>query len=484
MSETSHICRVMDDAGSVLFCYPPAFAKNSRYYLAVNPAGNPDERKDVDIAEGLLGRLMRPPLKIAMPPKDIYKKAPAWRVYDITNTIPNIILNRLWRGSPYPGPNCYQAALCASGFRHVCDRYVDSKEAAYLLRNFFKPVANAECETKQGSINVFYEHIGMMFAPIEKTFAEVLDPKKRGLRHAFIPTKQEAAYNKDKREKKIMFGMAGYDTGTHMAISVGGGLVYHKLSYHWNDLYRIDPITKAMEQVWNAAYTHMDPFEARLEKELKKRYTMNCYRLSKNPATLYNFSGASIWENPKRSYYLYLFRSYSTMISEIEKSLTDESRKLGILSERFDKERLSLLSIENIWRLLAEFNKDIGYVKNQILDGDPELAIAYYTLESYRWEYQAMSDTYYRITERDDIDKKLRSLYEKHYLKFDFKFKKEILAHLKARGIEQGADGARYKKIITAVLMKLKKYNPLDYYKSNGSKGIPFYEILEEAIAL
>ena len=96
-----------------------------------------------------------------------------------------------------------------------------------------------------------------------------------------------------------------------------------------------------------------------------------------------------------------------------------------------------------------------------------------------------MSDTYYRMTERN-YKRKLKELYVKHYVKFNQNFQDEIFVHLAVRGIPQKFWPTIVKAIGEEITRKdgdKLKYNPLDFYLSNGTKGIPFFDILDQAIA-
>jgi len=469
----------------ITFCHPTT--KEGSYFLGFDPSVHQDSTNDFKMIASAIGPRPNAPIPVPSPPKEFADKM-GWRFYDITKTLPSIIPDKDWKYGASPGPNCYQAALCSAGLDYVCGRYVDTDEAEFLLGKFFHQTQGSKCGNRFGTIAVFTEgmpegqskHFGLdgatpEFLPPPSRLIEPYDIKLLGRRHAFIPKSRPAntPYVEGLREfysQKLPF----YSAGTHMIFSLFGGLVFHKLSYYYNDSYRIDPISQAMKQVDAAAVSHMDKFDRLSRGKKEHHYKWTCYQLKADPTKAPK--SEPTWSNEERLHYIRLFTFYSQKIREVAKNGT---------WGKFDQERLSLLTIENFWSTLREFKEKVGWDTKNFLSQDWELAKAFYTATSLSWQYQSMSDTYYRMTERN-YKRRLKELYVKHYVKFDKNFQDEIMAHLAVRGVPQKLWPAIVKTIgdeITSKDGNKPKYNPLDYHLSNGTKGIPFFDILDQAIA-
>lgn len=412
-----HKCR--DIQNGVAFCYPQE--KEGRYFVAVDPGVYPRAEDDRYILIKNVKKFRSPPKPVVSPPSELADKI-RWRFYDITESIPAVIPENDWRYGANMGPNCYSAVLCAEGFEDLCGRYVDASEAEFFARLYFRPVEKGRCGNEFGTIAVFREG------------------------------KSENKYEMDW-------------VGTHMAFSLLGGMVFHKLSYHYNDGYRIDRIEDAMTESDKATVKHFtDPYERMAFLRKKHEYRWHCFALDKTPDA--HPPLRPLLSNERRRYFIGLFNYYSKRILDISKN--------GNRPEKFDALRLSILSVENLRKLLADLRLEVTPDLKTFLVRDWSLAAAYYRAESLLIQHQMISDRFNPVTERNyrEIQQELN---RRHYLKIDDEFIGETYAHLAARGIDKNC----WVLIRNAVIRELTSKEG-EIQRSTG--GIPFYDILEMAI--
>lgn len=476
-------------------CYPsmrPVPAEPvSPFYVAIDPK-QCNAESDGELLHRHFGKLMERPNPVLQTPEALLSKH-GWRIYDVTGGLHKKIVEKVWRRDYYQGPNCYQSALCISGFEDMCGRYVDKLEAEFVLSLFFRPTKKSDCVDQYGKMAVFNEAYSGFTFQHSKTPAELVE-RMRSL-----------ALEKEKRRYHLrlplrsFYEMAGpmssgrppyYEGGAHMATSLGGA-IFHKLSYDYRDGYYIDTIDAAMKRVEDAAIDRLPPFERIHGKRWETKYDFTCYeeggyfKIPRNSKDMEDLPKID-WPVEDRRKFMILFLYYSRRIEDIERAIEDVKTESPFVV--FDRMRPSLLTMENYWRVLRDFNDKIGYDLRGSLVKDLELAFVYLKAHSLSWQHQSMSDIYYEMKPgypRDYYDKKLRELYERHYFKADRYFVQEILVHLEARNIPREARPKIVKKVMEELTREengKRVYDPADYALSNGSKGAPFFDILENAI--
>lgn len=424
-----------------------------------------------------------------------------WRFYEVTDALPPQVREKLWRDASYPGPNCYGSALTSrlSEFglmEYIGERYVDDSEAEFLLSLFFKPVPVEECNTKAGGVLAF-ESSGrsLQFMPewrqdlirfmTEKYYYRVKShPELLTQKHVFqfdIKTEEWFKHGviPKRRVSEMFMLLAHYSAGVHMAFSLGATAVFHKLNFYMRDGYKVDTIASAPRRMEEASdLRNRDKFERRTDPFKPSNFSSTCYMLDQRhldaKGRLELPHGKANISPERREYFLKLFNFYSDRVRVVEDSLRRE-RDDGVA---FHEMRPSLLTVENYWQTLRDFNKEIGNDPKNALQFDWELASSFYKAKSLSYELRTMSDEYFPIKETN-TEKRLNEMYEKYYFRFDDSFRAEVFAHLDARKVPKGLWGDIY-KVLTENLAK--KYRPLDYAQSNGGRGAPFFNELEDAI--
>ena len=474
------------------FCYPEGRGKND-FFIAIDQSLPPavDSRVIYAAFNGRISGGVVPQtdgLPAGIPPNA--------RIYNVTAAIPSIIRSRVWSQAPYHGPNCYQSAFCAAGLDYTCRRYVDSTEAEFLLSLFFYVVSDAACGKEFGTIAIFHEESVPSFAPqdsmpinslrseeeLKRRWIVRLKQKERFRGHVFALSARRTDGARGMDATRVGSGAMGVyqppyiDAGTHMAFSLMGGLVFHKLSPNGFDGYTINAIDGVGKELDTAVIKHLkDPIDRWTYLNRRRRYTYRCVAPRKE---IPNISGARLPEADRKRL-LMLLDFYSDLVLDV-------SSRTGTDSERFEEVRLSLITVENMWAVLREIEGKMEMSPKLFLSRDFELAKAYFRAYSLSWQYVYMSDQLYEIKEWD-VERRLEKLYLNHYFKPDERFVKEIEMHLKARGIPR----EMWKKIAGGVIERIRirfeeiKKDPNAFrmfYRSNGGSGLDFSKILDEEI--
>lgn len=469
----THTCTPVQ--AGVKFCYPDE--NGGPFFIAIDPGISKGELGDRKIIVDRFKKLLKwPASRVSKGPEGV----PAhWRTYNVTQNIPGYIQKWLWRQMPNHGPNCYQAALCSAGFDYLCGRYVDGSEVEFILSMFYEPAPDEACRNQFGSLAVYTERLGFGLAEMNDDTAQ------------FAP--HHAPISADKGHS-LIFGLFSYvaqkakqhlpyfDSGTHISFTLMGEHIFHKLSPDAGDGHKINHINEVGHELDETAIAQMirnreEAGEIHSYREKKHAYYYDCYRPKAKTAPP---KGRIGWQVEERNKYIKLFDYYSQMILNVAKA--------GNGAGRFEKHRLSLITIENLWKILSDFRDKIGSQPRASLSQDWELAKAYFTAYSLSWQYQYMSDRFYQLKPLS-ADSQLKELYSKHYLKTsDPRLIKEIHFYLHLKKVPQ----KHWIKITRAVLAELLrredelKSDPDLYrrfYNSNGGVKIDYFEALQKAIA-
>jgi|GEM_PF-2646719 len=480
--------KCVDVGDGVGFCYPNA-GENGSFLITIGESI--PTSYDPNIIQKVLGGRARgatPILNNALPDG----VPPATRVYDISESMPPIIRSSLWKQAPYHGPNCYQTAFCASGLEYTCGRYVDSTEAEFLLSLFYYLVPNEACGKEFGTIAIFHEHLLQLFGDrdilLPKRSEEELKAswlkkvRERAPLRRHIPSLPgRAPYSRgfdaqNATAKATEFKLPYIDAGSHMAFSLTGGLVFHKPSPDGFDGYTITTIDEVGKELDTAAIRKMrDPIERWTYINTKRNYTYVCVAPRKE---IPNIVGERLPEE-ERKRFITLLDFYSDLV-------LDASNRSKVDSELFEKNRLSLITVENMWAILGEIQDKIGASPKLFLSRDLELAKSYFRAYSLSWQYSYMSSELYVIKEWD-VERKMEQLYTNHYFKPDERFVREIEVHLKVRGVPREKWGMITKSVIERIAkefdaIKRNKDTFRSFYMSNGARKIDFSRILDEEI--
>ena len=257
---------------------------------------------------------------------------------------------------------------------------------------------------------------------------------------------------------------ADYDVGDHAAFSLLGALVFQKGGWAKNYPYEvvtIDGAMRAIDKYW--VPRGEERFTGRPKRDYDK-FIRRCYRKRTRPLQRTTSS------KPKdRNWYLPLFKYYSHRVKRASRLKWSE----------FRHRRIDLLTVENMNRILDHFSERVGNMnpKNVLLSIDDDVAQAYLELYSLSWQYDAMVKTYVPL-QKGQERRQLEEIYRKQYVRFDRDFYQELRLHLKLRGVPQ----KHWRAVEQRVVAKIRTYNPADYAKYNGAKGIPYFDILDEAI--
>ncbi len=471
--EPTHKCIPIVDG--LHFCFPKP--KNTLYYLGFDKASHPDSKKD---GSAILDIFFKPLFKkpksipeLSAPPANEEIPKPNWRTYNVTDLLPKGITEFLGKWGRIPGPNCYQAALCAMGFDDVCGRYVDSGEAEYLLSLFFK---QTRCANRFGQIIVFKPAGRHGILPSKKAFTYMEDPRmiRDRTMEIFDEKKPELMQHIFVKEKTMGFAPTpGFSPGNHMATSLFGD-VFQKASWHHDTIFEIVPRDKATYNFELSFWEHMDRFERINRKFEPEKYSETCFELARP----IDFPKGEALSKEKRHYYITLFDYYSKRITEMSANVKG--------SETFDEYRPSLLTVENLWKVLSRFRNEIRGVDPKDLALDSELMTSFERAHSLSWQVNVMGQQYYKIRDAKPLEE-LKILYKKHYFKFDKHFKEEVARHLIVELVPKKHWNSIYNDLI-AELTRLDQfgkpvYDPEKYAAYNGGTGAPFNDILNNIVA-
>lgn len=333
-----------------------------------------------------------------------------YRFYNVTPFLPPIIQSRNGTRDDVVGPNCFQAALTAAGYTGFYGRHVSPDEFRYYLKRDFVPV--------------YCGKIGARALIVYDTY------------------------------------LSTYDAGDHAAYHILGGLVFQKGG--WENYYPYENTT--IDGAMNAVGSHWRPapedrFGNPTWPGANLKWQHLCYKSRLQPLERTTSS------TPRdRNWFLPLIQYYIKRLEKIS----------NLTWSNFKQNRIDLLTIENMWRLQAEFNDRVGNVNpsETLLSIDDDIIEPYLKLDSLSWQYQAMVDTYYPIKtpwHRED-------LYREHYVNFNDDFYEELKLYLELLN----APKTKWDEIIADVVAEIKTYDPVQLANTNGR--IPYFSILEKAI--
>ncbi len=139
-----------------------------------------------------------------------------------------------------------------------------------------------------------------------------------------------------------------------------------------------------------------------------------------------------------------------------------------------------------MWAVFREIDRELSRelgAESALLRIDRGLAEAYLEAVSLDWQNQAMALKFWPFSDRwsdERFGQELRTLYREKYVDVSSEnFRREVEAHLKFRGVTPD----RWQAIVKEVRAKVGEYDVEALAPSNGSDGIPFFEILAKATA-
>lgn len=425
----------------------------------------------------------------------------AVRLYDISDHIPPFVRNNVGRSEEMPGPNCYQAVLASMGYVKLAGRYVDPKEARYYLTRDFKEVP-AKNSGIVGGMLVYYRQSfvapmialhapsrGISYAApsfpllspsaipraIGNAYIHVFYQEYFGanashvLTHGVVPLAPGVAAVEAWEREPEPIGVI--DAGVHAAVVLPGGAVFQKGCYRDDCGYRIIEGAKAMSSIETK---RPGPFDPTPKPEKDDEYVSRQFaRVSPSKRKKYRRNDAlsarlAKWSGPVGYY-------------------ADRIAGLADVGWSLRQHRIDLLTVENMWRLMSDIESIIrsdGGGLNEtaaLLKIDKGVAEAFLRLKSLVWQYNEMIYKFVPMPERpSQLKEALIELYVNHYIHTDSaEFKAEIAVHLGARLVAPSA----WPGITQQVIAEVKTYDPVQFAESNGARGIPFFDILEKAIA-
>ncbi len=338
------------------------------------------------------------------------------RVYVVNSCLPAFVREWAGRGADGVGQNCYGAALFAAGYERMKGRYADPEEAAYYLKRDYSP---APCMSKRAMGNI-------------------------------------VIYSRSK---------SPFDAGEHAAFELPGGLVFHKGGWKANYPYEIVLLHGAMKAIL-AHYlpTGDERFGPGPDPSDYEGFSPRCY--SQKSALMKRKTSST---RQDRMWFLPLMEHYSQGLRTAA----------GFVWGEFAKNRMSLLSVENMWRVLRAFSNRLGNADAQraLLSLDDGVAEAYLELKSLSWQHGAMAGTYAPISARRrgaDLEK----LYREHYMRFDAEFSRETMLYLKLLRVPVAFRAAVQKSFEK----RLREYDPAAFASSDGARGIPYMDELIKVI--
>ena len=256
-----------------------------------------------------------------------------------------------------------------------------------------------------------------------------------------------------------------FDSGIHAAFHLLGALVFQKGGPDLYYPYEIAQRDRAM----NVADTHWRPSrEDRYnpnKPKLNQIYKFRCYQ--KNPNSVKRKTSS---EKMDRSWYMPLFRYYIRRLENASKVKWSE----------FHEKRMDHLTFQNLRNLLIEFGRERVTNLNPLdvlLKFDDDIAMTYLKLYSLRWQYDKMCDVYDPV--RDGWSTRYwEDIYKNHYVTYDDNFREEVKLYLKLMAVPE----SKWNVVIEYAVKKMKTYDISQYIPSWGGSGIPFIEVLKEAI--
>lgn len=428
------------------------------------------------------------------------------RFYDVSSCIPDYVRRKLGSSEAVPGPNCYHAVMSVCMGPQFEGRYVHDDEIEYFLTRDF--TASAERNIFGGALIFSRSYasagrrgfVGLM--DIERGAMRLVGHGPTGVRqrpgkstipvrigtshaHGCFRGRMRREIEQGSKGPGSIMGFAagaaatlllpaqriipGIDHGEHGAIMLLGGMAFQKGCYGTFCSYKIVPAARAMSSIEVERPRWGQP--PRPEKD--ENFSIRCYvRTERDYAKAFGFNMKLSHEMER---YLPIMDYYIARLRAVK------DRSWG----DFKASRIDLLTVENMWTLLNEMEGAMRAEPNPLnalLRIEARVAEKYLELLSLKWQYQAMVEKFAAFSDRWDdnrIREELKRLYREHYVHPDSpEFEAEVRVQLEARGV----DSARWPSIIQAVISKVKEYDSESFAQYDGSKGIPFREIIDAAI--
>jgi len=491
-------------AGSAInyaFCYPNI--GTAPFFVGLDPRVPPS--MDAEI----LKVLFRSSQYKAFEAKDLPAALPSGlRFYDVSEYMPTYMREKLGRDASVPGPNCYHVVMSnfyGDGFK---DRYVHDEEIAYYLTRDFR--FDSQGGGLFGSALIFVNKgdaandVGMGLSSGNEAprfglttfgiYTPALPAIKRPSRiprdlggahvHAFesgLRRAPEVDYLSLMETSAGNFVTSaggsfpkifrGINPGVHGALNLIAGTVFQKGCYGEFCGYKIVPAARAMSSIEMKRGRFEPPPE--LEKDAHFRAV---YYLP-NPVSNHDRFGYNEALAKEFARYVPLIEHYSKRFRSVK----------DLAWGNFTDRRIDLLAIENIWRLEAKIRAVMSAEPNPmnaLLKVDKETAEKYLEMRSLAWQYQAMVEKFADIGETwSDSRKKefLEELYRKNYVTLG---SPELLEEIGLYLDFMGVPAERRKGISERAVAAIGKYDPVLFASSNGSRGVPFMEILRSESGL
>ncbi len=376
--------------------------------------------------------------------------SPETNLFDVTGLLPPIVPDSNMEVERYPGPNCFYAVLKASGvLEGDKPRYIDELELRYYLTRHFRPAGPSD--TVNFGVIVMFMDAPMMSLvrssepPIGSIRYCSGSTEKRCLPREGVHSSRfdppKGFFFKKPNDAGSLPVSALYEGGTHAAITLPGGFVFQKLSWGWNDRYESVPAEDAMINVENQAYDRLR-WDERPAKVEHLRYTPVFYKRGEKIS--YPQNKALEIDAAVKGRFMMLFDFYSDVIEKCE----------DIKPVDFPEKRLNLITVENVWAVLKEFEDEaIKAAPSNLLFMDEDIAKAYLKLRSLSWQYEAFKETYAKSRARtyQEANEELKAIYRRHYLGDPDLLWRETVLHFVAGGVTED----RAKALATEAMKKI-----------------------------
>lgn len=339
--------------------------------------------------------------------------------YNVNSLLPKSVAENIGRKLNRPGPNCHYNSLAAAGINFAVMRNVSDQEFDYYLKRNYELTS---CNT----------------------------PNLFGLLILYDIT------------------ASSFTAGYHSAFGLPAGTASSKGAPDMDYIFEIAPVDKVME----VADSHWkgdkdDRLAQRKSPWAGKEFKKLCYSKTKTPA---------IYENQTQgrdlNWFLPLFTYYIARL-----------RKESVLTgEKFREGRVDVLTENNIADLVSSFRCRLGVndPTQVLLSMDEKVAMSYLEFLSLYDQRDAMIEAFNRIPYEDPRGKQraFEKLYKEHGVNFNAAFYDELNLYLKVLEVPE----EKKKTITDLVVAKIKTYDPMELAKSEGTKRIPYMQIVDEAI--